>query len=250
MLRFEEFLKKCETIGTYQYKESKFRSLQERASQYNSIMKHIKDDKFIIIISVEKDASFFNSIGIDNADEYAEGKNEENTRSFRAQLKTAKISYTNVNGGYKESYIDKNGFKHHVDFNEHSTICYGNSQNANQLIELCVKWTKKTYQNSILFATNGEALLYFTNECDYKPDSNSPTIHKAADSTEYIGDFHPTKLGDYFTTIREINSSDKFKTQSVEHTFEFTKDERASKDIRRYFDGKQISEKYDHHYYS
>mgnify|MGYP004658625505 FL=1 len=247
MLKFSEFLKKCETIGTDQYQESKFQSLQENSKSYNNIMSHIKGDRFVVIISVEKGTQYWadkKNVDIEAAKPIRNRENGINTQNFRSTLELNQISFTSIIGHYDE-YVESpiNG-KTTFTVKEHSTICYGDKTNYKKLLELCIKWATKTHQDSILIAMDGKAWLYYTNDVEYtvkdKTTGKEITKHISAGTLESIGTFHFGRGGedDCFTLLRSASKLHQLKNRSQERAFTFTTDKgKAPTALQKYFDG-------------
>ena len=247
MLRFQDFLKKCETIGTDQYQESKFQSLLENSKSYNNIMSHIKGDRFVVIISVEKGTQYWankKNVDFDSAIPIRNRENGVNTQKFRSLLEINQISFTSITGRYNE-YV-KSPNKEEISFpvKERSTICYGDKINYKKLLELCVEWATKTHQDSILIAMDGKAWLYYTSDVEYivkdKITGKETTKHISAGTLESIGTFHFGRGGkdDCFTLLRSASKLHQLKNGSQERAFTFTIDKgKAPTALQKYFDG-------------
>ena len=168
----------------------------------NRVYKFIRHQrsKYIIVMSVEKGVDFFvakNIIkSVDNKQQYIQAVeiNNKNTKQFLASLKASNVSYTKCLGRYKE-YVD--GEKIEVD--ELSVVLFINNDNEfDKVYNLAKKWAVRTYQDCILIASDGQAVLEYT--CAVEG-------HSVGD-VEYIGNLH---IGDQ----PNINNYTAFKQHNV-----------------------------------
>lgn len=207
MKTFKEFL-------ASKQKQEDRNGLSESIRSMSRLMYHQKYDPFIIIISVERNAkelgrkrypddeqkAIINGISI----------NDVNTNNFRVDLCNNHIGFVPVYGRYIETYIDDNGDKVEKKVIERSQIIYTTNDNKDLIMDLCLKWAKKTNQECILYIENGKGSFLYPND-----------NHK-----ESIGIFYPEKIDEYYSEI------------TPNKTFEFTT-KNVSEKIKRYFEIEQ-----------
>ena len=123
--------------------------------------------------------------------ERSKSENMKLTKELRAMVLGAKFGYNKVIGGYSEQLED--GTTVDID-DEHSTIIYASPEREKELRTFVVSLGKKYKQDSVLFiGKDRKAKWIFT-----RPDN---FMNKPVGSTEDLGDFHPAKIGKYFTKI-------------------------------------------------
>lgn len=200
--------------------------LEEKSRRIGNFLSHMADDRFVIIMSVEKGPAYYaaeTKLRGDDLTEYTEVSNIARTNSFRTELKSIKCGYVGVNGTYSEAIPMKDGTTKLEKVLEHSTICYGNSENKDKLIDICLRNAKEYQQDSILVATKGKAVLFYTNKC-----SNSKGQSRSPGDVDIAGEFHPKQVGKYYTELRS-------RKNNPVH-FSFSDEKKASRSIMRYFD--------------
>lgn len=204
MRTFKEFL-------AAQQKQEDRNGLSESRRSMSRLMFHQKYDPFVIIISVERNIielgrqTFPNDI--QKALEHGKAININNTLSFRSDLRLNDIGFVPVRGSYIETYTDSTGQKIDRKVDEWSQIVYTTNDNKDKVLDICLKWAKKTNQECILYIELGKGYFLYPND-----------NHK-----ESIGIFYPEKVGEYYTKLTH-NKSFEFTTKNV------------SEKIKRYFD--------------
>ena len=164
--------------------------IDESRRSINRLIKHVRNDPFVIIISVERSPYNVeydhNDIdGQRKAIEDQQRLNVANTASFRRGLTLFKSGYIPVHGGYNESYVKQDGSTVKVHVDEQSTIVYCTQRNKDQIKQFCVDWAERTNQESILIIDHGKGCFYNVKQRSCQP----------------IGLFYPDKLGDYYTRL-------------------------------------------------
>lgn len=215
MLTFKQLLQKELKHGNQDYLDENRRSL-------GRFTKHVMNDPFVIVISVERSPY---EVGIKHGSKSTDSVsdirkrgvfwNAVNTLDFRKQLTTHRAGFIKVTGHYVET-IDIDDIKQPYDVVEQSSIVYTTERNKDTIWRLCVHWAKKTNQESILVIDHGKAKYYF-------PDSNT---------FENVGLFYPDKLGQYYTTLHNNKSftftSDRSKiSDKLKSVFNYTDDDVA-----------------------
>lgn len=200
--------------------------LEEKSRRIGNFLSHMADDRFVIIMSVEKGPAFYTNetdlVGDDLA-KYMRVSNIARTNSFRTELKGIKCGYVGVVGSYKEAIPMGNGTSKLDEVEEHSTICYGNSENKDKLIDICLQSAKEYQQDSILVATKGKAALFYTNKC-----INNKGQQRNPGDVDIVRSFHPKQVGTYYTELRN------HKDNSVR--FSFNDEKMTNRNVMRYFD--------------
>ena len=192
MKSFKEFL-----IGELKHPTD---YIDESRRSLGRLAKHIRNDPVVIIISVERSPykrSFDPDIPGSREKAIKAGKyiNDVNTESFRQHLRTIGAGYINVAGSYKERYTAPDGKQELVTVKERSTIVYTTQRNRDNVIAVCKQWATKTQQDSILIVNQGKGVLWY-------PSDNH---------TESVGDFHPRKIGEYYTIVHGRDGTDNVK---------------------------------------
>ena len=204
MKTFKEFL-------ASKQKHEDRNGLKESRKSMSRLMYHQKYDPFVIIMSVERNVI---EVGekdfpddVVNAIKHGKSINLANTMSFRADLRLNDIGYVPVRGSYIETYKNDVGKEVEQRVDEWSQIIYTTNDNKDEILELCLKWAKKTNQECILYIKHGKGYFLHPND-----------VHK-----ESIGTFYPDKVDEYYTKLTS-NKSFEFTTKNV------------SEKIKRYFD--------------
>ena len=215
-----------------------FQVIEERKSNIGRLMSKIKGNRFVIIISCEKGLEYFKdknpNLSIQKVIELKNKTNFRNTNAFREHLKGIGIQYIGINGEYSETVDGEN-----IPMSERSTIVFGhNDLGFKDVIDFCINIAIKTHQDSILFATNGEGMLYFTNDCTFENQQ------KKRGDVEYLGTFHATDIGNAYTTLKKALADNGNIVKSI--TFNNTA--KVDKHIQDFFHNKNTRTLYEDNY--
>lgn len=202
-------------------------SINESRKSMSRMLKHIAEDPFVIIMSCERspyeigmnlynDLDFKDPNNIKKIVGVGNVINKERTDNFRKFLKLHRYGYIPVDGSYYETrQVGNNKIRVRVD--EQSTIVYCNSENQNDVLELCLSHAKLSNQECILYVEKGKGYYLY------------PNTRKK----EFIGVFYPERLSDYYTVLVQKND----KTHRQEKSFTFTTNKnKLSATLKKLFD--------------
>jgi len=132
-------------------------------------------------------------------------QNRARNAQIESELKRQNYGYMKVKG----AYIEKGQDGKEVEVAEESFLVIGELGKGDQLKSLVVKLGKKFGQDSILYRDdNGKTQLIST-----RADSFVGPVG----STEQLGRFVPTQLGDYYTKLK---GNRKFTFKAISESFE------------------------------
>lgn len=151
-------------------------------------------------------------------------QNRENNKEIGRRLSRMGFGYNRSVGGYVETIVDDQGESHEVEIDdERGFIVYGTKQTEKQLFNFIKALGTQYKQESVLLVdTTGQAYWYYTND--------TQDGHQRGDIVK-LGEFHPSRIGKYFTKIGKKQFS--FKTITEQINYKFTTVEMRNNDYMR-----------------
>lgn len=193
------------------------KSLDESRKSYSRFINHMKNDPFIIFMSVDKSPLWLGlriakeqgkTLTNKEARELGKRTNALTQDGFKTQLRNRNIGYVAIDGGYKELDPDT---KRLIPVDEQSFIIYTNEDNKDNILKFCLEKAKETLQDTIMIVEKNKAKY----------------IHVSDGREEYVGEFSFSKLNDYWSRLHKNSNHERY--------ISFQKDvTKASKQVERF----------------
>ena len=220
MKSFNQWLEDCENIHNKDYE-----NLNESKNSRSRFLNNLKTHNMIVVMSVDRNPYRLNDDGSYPDQQTIDSRIYDNHRAnigFKNTLKHHQAYFIPVIGEYNE---EDPVTKKSTPVSEHSFVIFiSNDDFGNEILDTCIRNAKKYNQDSILIASKDEGYFYYTRECN---------DHSEGDF-ESIGNFHITRVEDYFSefgqsdAVRKVknsfyyNKGNKKKTNKINRSFEFS----------------------------